>query len=186
MAKKQEEFEKEYEVLKNERKLIHKCIENLHKYVQLPAEETVGYFASRYERLSSLEIRFNDVQLKIIQYNARNKRDVQELEVEEYQILIDDLILSIQENYNRVISSCTTNKINEKLQPVVSLNVPLPKINIPSFDGQIDMWFDFKSLFDSLVHNNDFLSSNIEKFQYLKSYLHRKAHLQQSQLNQKV
>ena len=69
------------------------------------------------------------------------------------------------------MDSCPTNNVNEKLKPVVSVNVPLPKINIPPFDGQIYMWIDFKSIFDSLVHNNDSLS-NIEKFQYLKSYLH--------------
>ena len=109
--------------------------------------------------------------MNIIEYNARNKRHDQESEVEEYQIFTHDLIFSIQENYNRVISSCTTNKINEKLQPVVSLNVPLPKINITPFDGQNDKWFDFKSIFDSFVHNND-SPSNIDKFQYLKSYLH--------------
>ena len=90
MVKKQDQLEKEYKVLKNERKLILTCIENLHKYVQLPAEETIGYIAPRYERLSSLEIRFNDVQFKIIEYNAHNKRDAQKLEVEEYQMLIDD------------------------------------------------------------------------------------------------
>ena len=77
MVKKQEELEKEYVVLKNERELIHTCIENIYIQVQLLTEENVGYFASKYERLSSLEIRFNDVQLKIIEYNTRNKRDDQ-------------------------------------------------------------------------------------------------------------
>ena len=60
------------------------------------------------------------------------------------------------------------NNDNDKPKPVVSVNVPLSKINIPPFDGQIDKWFDFKSLFDSLVHNNDSLS-NIEKFEDRKS-----------------
>ena len=67
MTKKQEELDKEYEVLKNKRELIHACIKNINKQVQSLTEETVGYFASRYERLPSLEIRFNDVQLKIIE-----------------------------------------------------------------------------------------------------------------------
>ena len=171
MAKKREGLEKEYEVLKNERELIQACIENIHNQVQSLTGETVGYFASRYERLSSLEIKFNDVQLKIIEYNERNKRDDQKLEVKEYQMLIDNLIFCIQDIYNRVMSICTMNDVNDKPKPVVSVNVSLPKINIPPFDGPIDTWFDFKSLFDSLVHNNDSLS-NIKKFQYLKSYLH--------------
>ena len=163
MVKKQEQLEKEYEVLKNERELIHACIKNINKQVQSLTDETVGYFTSRNERLLSLEIKFNDVQLKIIEYKSRNKRVDQKLKVKEYQMLIDDLIFGIQKNCNRVMNSCTTNNVNDKLKPVVGVNVPLPKINIPPFDGQIDMWFDFKTLFDSLVHNNDSLS-NIEKF----------------------
>ena len=108
--------------------------------------------------------------MNIIEYNARSKRNDQKFEVTELQMLIDDLIFSIQENYNRVMSNCTMNNVNEKLKPVVSVNVSLPKINIPPFDGQIDVLFDFKGLFDSLMDNNDSLS-NLEKFQYLKSYL---------------
>ena len=52
----------------------------------------MGYYASRFERLSSLS-KLNNVQLKINEYNARSKRDYHKFEVEEYQMLIDDLIL---------------------------------------------------------------------------------------------
>ena len=61
MAKKQDRLEREYELLKNERELIQTCIENIHNQVQSLIGEIVGYFASRYERLSFLENRFNDV-----------------------------------------------------------------------------------------------------------------------------
>ena len=143
-------MEKEYEVLKNERKLIHACIKNVHKCVQLSAEETVGYFASMYKRLSSLKSRFDNVQLKIIEYNTRNRRGDQKLEVEEYQMMVGDLILIVsilrmQDNYNKVMGSCPTNNVKKNLKSVVS--VKLPKISIPPFDGRIDKWFEFKSLF---------------------------------------
>ena len=49
-------------------------------------------------------------------------------------------------------------------------NIPLPKLSIPKFGGQIDQWQEFKSLYDSLVYNNASLSP-MEKFQYLRSHL---------------
>ena len=77
MAKKQENLEKGCELLKNERELIHSCIKNVNKQFQSHTEETVGYFSSPYDRLSSLESRFHNIQLKIIEYNIRNKKDDQ-------------------------------------------------------------------------------------------------------------
>ena len=60
--------------------LIQACIENIHKYVQSLTEETVQYFTYRYEKLSP-EIRFNYVQLKIIEYNEHNKRGDHKFEI---------------------------------------------------------------------------------------------------------
>ena len=160
-------MEKEYKVLKKERKLIQTCIENIHNQVQSLAEEIVGYFASRYERLSSLQIRFNDVQLKIIEYNARNKRDDQKFEVEEYQKLIDNLIFSIQDIYNRVMSSCTTNNVNDKLKPLISVNVPVDGFAnlsylMAHFLTLVMCWFEFDDnewhfLFLTYIHKQRYV-----------------------------
>lgn len=49
-----------------------------------------------------------------------------------------------------------------------SSHIQLPKIQIPSFDGDILSWISFRDIFLSLVHNNNALS-NIEKFHYLLS-----------------
>ncbi|XP_072380660.1 uncharacterized protein [Diabrotica undecimpunctata] len=46
----------------------------------------------------------------------------------------------------------------------------LPAIPIPTYNGNIDMWIKFKETYESLVHNNDVLSS-IEKFYFLKRAL---------------
>ncbi|KAJ8984400.1 hypothetical protein NQ317_003983 [Molorchus minor] len=47
-----------------------------------------------------------------------------------------------------------------------SVNVKLPKIEIPKFDGDLKNWQSFIGLFNSLVHENESLS-NIEKFNYM-------------------
>ena len=75
-------------------------------------QKKLGYFSSPYDRLSSLKSRFHNIQLKIIEYNTCNKKDDQRLEVENYQMLIDDLIFNMQENYNKIMSTCTTNNAN--------------------------------------------------------------------------
>ncbi|XP_022161886.1 uncharacterized protein LOC111027777 [Myzus persicae] len=49
-----------------------------------------------------------------------------------------------------------------------SSHIQLPKIQIPSFDGDILLWIPFRDTFKSLVHSNDSLS-NIERFHYLHS-----------------
>lgn len=56
------------------------------------------------------------------------------------------------------------------LNVVKSSNVQLPKISLPSFDGEYKEWPTFFDLFSSLIHRNLSLS-NIEKFQYLMSSL---------------
>jgi hypothetical protein len=63
----------------------------------------------------------------------------------------------------------------EKLQGIVashttSNSIQLPKIKLIQFNGDIKSWTSFKSLYDSLVHNNSSLSPS-QKFQYLLSNL---------------
>ncbi|XP_053406660.1 uncharacterized protein LOC128559357 [Mercenaria mercenaria] len=48
--------------------------------------------------------------------------------------------------------------------------VKLPKIDIPSFNGNKLYWIEFWDSFESAVHNNDRLSE-VDKFNYLKSKL---------------
>lgn len=59
---------------------------------------------------------------------------------------------------------------NEPATPTRQNKVKLPKIEIPSFDGNFKNWQTFIDMYDSLIHNNSSLS-NIEKFNYLISYL---------------
>ena len=55
-----------------------------------------------------------------------------------------------------------------------SSNTRLPKLQPPSFDGDITKWATFWDAFDATIHRNASLS-DIDKFTYLKSSLHRTA-----------
>jgi len=49
------------------------------------------------------------------------------------------------------------------------LQVKLPTIQLPSYDGTITTWLNFRDTFDSLIIQNKM--SNVQKFQYLLSSL---------------
>lgn len=49
-------------------------------------------------------------------------------------------------------------------------SVKLPKLTLPTFDGNLKNWSTFRDMFDSLIHKNSYIS-NVEKFQYLVSSL---------------
>jgi hypothetical protein len=48
--------------------------------------------------------------------------------------------------------------------------IPLPKINLPVFSGNLTTWMHFKDTFETLIVMNEYLSQ-IEKFHYLVSSL---------------
>ncbi|XP_072384621.1 uncharacterized protein [Diabrotica undecimpunctata] len=51
------------------------------------------------------------------------------------------------------------------------MNIKLPNIHLPTFSGNCIEYPSFIDLFRALIVNNSQLSSNVEKFFYLKSYL---------------
>lgn len=50
------------------------------------------------------------------------------------------------------------------------LNVKLPTLTLPTFNGNYEQWLLFKDSFESLININDNLTA-IQKFQYLRSSL---------------
>ena len=54
--------------------------------------------------------------------------------------------------------------------PSPSVELKLPPIKIPTFDGSLKMWPEFKSLFEAMVNKNTSIS-DAHKLQYLKGNL---------------
>lgn len=54
------------------------------------------------------------------------------------------------------------------------LNIKLPVIHLPKFNGDADTWLEYRDTFVSLIHDNDALTE-IQKFHYLRSSLVGKA-----------
>lgn len=49
-------------------------------------------------------------------------------------------------------------------------DVKFPVINLPTFDGRMEKWLEFRDTYESLVHSNSAMS-NIQKYHYLRASL---------------
>ncbi|XP_031341102.1 uncharacterized protein LOC116169214 [Photinus pyralis] len=59
---------------------------------------------------------------------------------------------------------------NSASQSSSTHQVKLPTIHLPTFEGAFDQWIKFHDTFQSVIHNNESITS-IQKFQYLKGCL---------------
>ncbi|KAJ3661368.1 hypothetical protein Zmor_005766 [Zophobas morio] len=137
---------------------------------QARVHETVrGEFFIRAADLNHIVAQFEQRQLQIVELCTTPEQLDEQYEV---QSRFDDMqysIKSVAAELNREAAQSSAPRGN-----LTSNNVKLPKIQIPTFDGQIKNWPTFYDLFRSLIHNNPNLSA-IEKFQYLSTSLSREA-----------
>ena len=54
--------------------------------------------------------------------------------------------------------------------------VRLPKLSLPRFSGNVTKWATFWDSYDSTIHRNDDLTTDVDKFNYLRSLLERTAY----------
>lgn len=130
-------------------------------------------FQCRYKSLDSTYETFMELNNKIIIVYADNGDEL----VSQKEILIkfDTMYYEIQGTYTSLFESKNLVPVNvaqaqaQNISPSTP-NAKLPKIEISVFDGNLKMWQTFIDMFDSLIHNNACIS-NIEKFNYLLTYL---------------
>jgi len=97
-------------------------------------------------------------------------------------------------SYMELECEFTNRLVSTKQAPLIqnaapsTTNVPLPKINIPRFDGEYNKWHSFSNLFKEVVDKQPI--STVQKFYYLKANLSGEAerlikHLELTELNYK-
>lgn len=131
-------------------------------------------FRVRYDKITSLEESFENLQQRIIIVNTQLSDPNNALEVNNVQVAFEDVImeaksifLDFQRKYPVETSAPKTG--TSVVIPSKSL---LPTINIPKFTGKVEHWAEFFDLFTSLIHNDATLTT-VQKFHYLKSSLER-------------
>lgn len=85
----------------------------------------------------------------------------------EEQALVNETIDNLWILVKNKLSSLDTNISNAKTEYNCVDNIRLPKLNLPSFNGNIQEWLSFRDLFRASIHNNSTLSDS-QKLSYLK------------------
>nr|CAI5839513.1 unnamed protein product [Callosobruchus analis] len=69
---------------------------------------------------------------------------------------------------DRSSSGSQSNQVSSHDHPLQG--VKLPTINLPTFDGNLQNWLEFRDIYESLIHKNESIS-NIQKFHYMRASL---------------
>jgi len=71
-------------------------------------------------------------------------------------------------------SSVLGNNNHSPQSPASGINIKLPLITLPTFEGETCSWLHFRDTFEALIVNNSTLS-NVQKFHYLIASLKNEA-----------
>lgn len=166
----------EVEVLVSEREDIFAAVQAIFNKSKSLKVETVADFKPVYDRLVNYEPRFENIQSKIRQYNATLKDKRDKIETLAVQNAFIDLVDTAKANYFKLIQASSPPEKKPEIVSIPIRSVPqeLPKIDLPIFSGNLEEWNGFYSLFDSMVHREESLST-IRKFHYLRSCLRGEA-----------
>lgn len=152
-----------WEALTIRKEVLFAELSNLSKKVkgELSVLEAKVYL----RRMAILESSFRNLHIEILTFNVGKEKKESVISTDDAFIEIIDFInkkcLSVSEGISASTSSASSKP-------------SLPKIHIPTFDGSIENWESFISLFDSLVHNQRDID-NITKLQYLRLYTAKEA-----------
>nr|XP_018908472.1 PREDICTED: uncharacterized protein LOC109038017 [Bemisia tabaci] len=159
-------------VLTAKRNTVYNRVETILKTFEkdLSAENS-SQFKIFYERLSTYQEQFDELQAEILSLNASLPDDTQ-IEFKRTQGKFDSMIHSAETLY---LSCCP--KIAETVSHDSSASsgasrgrIQLPKLPLPRFSGKLEDWRSFYNLFAASVHNEKELPT-VRKFQYLLSSL---------------
>lgn len=133
------------------------------------AVEDAALFTSLKMRVLNIETIYNE-------FNTQHTNVLQHLSIQEDADLeaeinicqdVDKKYFCIKSIYHDLVEK---SQYNETKVTIKQSNVKLPKLNVPTFNGNLKAWPTFIGLYKSLIHSNESLT-NIEKFQYLLSVL---------------
>ncbi|XP_045461124.1 uncharacterized protein LOC123671371 [Harmonia axyridis] len=119
-------------------------------------------FRCRYKHIDVILENFESLHNEIISLSASAEGADIKPQLDLSSSFHDDYYY-IQSVYENLFDKSTTEIENY-------CKVRLPKLELPTFDGDLRQWQTYSDVFDSLIHNNAALS-NIDKYNYLISSL---------------
>lgn len=134
-------------------------------------ELTITQLEIRLSKIEPIYDRFNELQSEIEENTVEDRDDESNIS-EQFEDLYFNVVSyckKIITHFNkRDMRSFGISQPNSHFQG--SQQVKLPTIKLPTFNGSIENWLEFKDAFIALVQDNDSLA-DIQKFYYLKSSL---------------
>lgn len=171
---KSKSFEKEYTVqdlpsLRRKRTIAIKRLTKALEIGTVSLSETVqrDLFLSYYQELKQISSDFEHAHFTILQLLESDDDEDEEIQERFDQMYFE--VISIYRKLTKGESSKSHDECNSSSSS--SSNIKLPKIALPSFNGQdIKAWPKYIDIFNALIHNAKSLSDT-EKFHYLISSL---------------
>ncbi|XP_044729628.1 uncharacterized protein LOC123292978 [Chrysoperla carnea] len=120
-------------------------------------------FKARCKTLDKAYSEFDAVQNKILETNALAAVENRISDVLASSQAFDDLFYAV-----RAAEASWPEPQTVSTPSAPTIKPKLPHITLPTFDGTYEKFDSFKSLFDTLIHNQGHLST-IEKYSYLRS-----------------
>ncbi|XP_076391767.1 uncharacterized protein LOC143265171 [Megachile rotundata] len=166
----------EFKSLVVERGSIKAALTRLQKFFKDNAGvTTVGSLRKRLAANIVLYEKFNSVQTRIEILVANSEAAASHAaERETFETSYFDLVDAIETHIAKLEGP---QRAEANISPVAcsaisgaAINVRLPTIQLPSFDGNYSHWLRFRDSFISLVHQNETLS-DVQRFHYLNSSL---------------
>ncbi|KAI5641559.1 hypothetical protein NE865_06316 [Phthorimaea operculella] len=166
--------------LKNKRKTCKRKLTLFEKYINnLKDLESIndiqrGEISLRLANTESLLQEFESVQLEIESYLEED--EISDDELEQFQTRYYSIVaLAKHLSQDDAESSKSSHHSSSSFKSLPKNNyannaVKLPTISLPSFDGSVENWLEYRDTYLSLIHNNDMLGA-IQKFHYLRSSL---------------
>jgi hypothetical protein len=125
----------------------------------------------KFEKFKSLESEFDSVQKQIESHVEEDAVDEQV----DYREEFENNFIAAAVRVNKILDAAksetpngNTHHSNISVTNPNFVQVALPTMSLPSFDGSWEQWLSFYQRFDLLIHSNASLSP-IQKFQYLNS-----------------
>ena len=128
-------------------------MQHIAKYAESVTAETVKQFAARYDNISYLVYKFDDLQLKIVDFNSRVYSLDHIIDLETSQLQFDDLVYASRGMYLQLTESSIVPP--EVLDVKPTINVPLPKISIPKFNGNLREWHIYGGFYIKYLWRNN-------------------------------
>ena len=139
-------------------------IPQVRSYLQNPDSTTLEYSKNQLEQLKKDVVETYDQYLSTIEdEDLANHIFEQQLTLEEEILKLSFEVVSQQD----LLTSSSNNSVSEASNV---LNVKLPQIELPSFDGKPENWDSFWDHFGALIHNRTDLA-DVVKLNYLRGSL---------------